>query len=294
MKYLLLPHLRIINANAWSSTCTIGFPAMTAWMGAVHGLQRKLKQIEPFSGIQLSKMGIVSHSYQLQVYKGPKDFDYSISATANPLKKKGNDFERPPFIEEPRIHLTVSLLIQCDNLQEGQVELFLRQIDKIVPTMKMAGGDILQYQKPEILYASEDVEESQKKILYHLMPGYVLIERRKLLEKETKNGQDSLSALLSYLSIHHHAETEEGKELSWISGRKASGWLVPISVGFQGISSLGNVKNQRDMTKPHRFVENVVTLGEFKMPYRLDSINEMMWHYEYDETNQLYVCKNEK
>ncbi|PUZ78445.1 type I-F CRISPR-associated protein Csy2, partial [Acinetobacter baumannii] len=41
--FLLIPHLKLHNANAMSSPYTIGFPAMTAWLGAVHALQRKLQ-----------------------------------------------------------------------------------------------------------------------------------------------------------------------------------------------------------------------------------------------------------
>ena len=36
--YIVLPDVQIHNANAMSSTYTIGFPAMTAWLGAVHAL----------------------------------------------------------------------------------------------------------------------------------------------------------------------------------------------------------------------------------------------------------------
>ena len=43
-KYLLLRHVKIHNANAFSSPLTIGFPAMTAWLGAMHALERKLRQ----------------------------------------------------------------------------------------------------------------------------------------------------------------------------------------------------------------------------------------------------------
>lgn len=46
MTYLLLPEIQIQNANALSSLCTIGFPAMTAWMGAVHALERKVRLTE--------------------------------------------------------------------------------------------------------------------------------------------------------------------------------------------------------------------------------------------------------
>ena len=42
--YLLIPRIRIQNANAMSSPYTIGFPAMTAWLGAVHALQRSVQQ----------------------------------------------------------------------------------------------------------------------------------------------------------------------------------------------------------------------------------------------------------
>ena len=41
--YLLLPNLHIHNAYAMSSSYTIGFPAITGWLGAVHALERNLK-----------------------------------------------------------------------------------------------------------------------------------------------------------------------------------------------------------------------------------------------------------
>jgi len=43
-RILLLPHIKVINANALSSPFTIGFPAVTACMGAVHALQRQLNE----------------------------------------------------------------------------------------------------------------------------------------------------------------------------------------------------------------------------------------------------------
>ena len=70
------------------------------------------------------------------------------------------------------------------------------------------------------------------------------------------------------------------------------GWIVPISIGYQAISELAITNNQRDSDTPHRFVENIVTLGEFKMAYHFDSIDEMMWRYEVDKEKGLYLCKN--
>ena len=107
-RFLLIPHLKIHNANAMSSPYTIGFPAMTAWLGAIHALQRHLHQNQ-FPGIELKNVAISCHQFDLQTYKGPGDFVHSIIGTANPLDKDGG---RPAFIEEARCHLEVSLLVE--------------------------------------------------------------------------------------------------------------------------------------------------------------------------------------
>ncbi len=71
--FLLIPHLKIHNANAMSSPYSIGFPAMTAWLGAVHALQRYLKQ-NGFEKLELSSVAISCHDLNLQTYKGLGDY----------------------------------------------------------------------------------------------------------------------------------------------------------------------------------------------------------------------------
>ena len=44
----------------------------------------------------------------------------------------------------------------------------------------------------------------------------------------------------------------------------------------------------------HRFVEGIITLGEFKMPMSFENITDFMWHYEYDEKEAYYLCRNQK
>lgn len=87
-KYLLLRHVKIHNANAFSSPLTIGFPAMTAWLGAMHALERKLRQHEALSDIRLTKLAVSCHDFNLQTYKGPGDYVNSVIITSNPLRKK--------------------------------------------------------------------------------------------------------------------------------------------------------------------------------------------------------------
>ncbi len=108
---LLVPYVEIQNANALSSAYTIGFPAMSAWMGAVHVLQRKLEGTE-FSHIKFSAMTVSCHNIELQTHRGENDYISSIIGTGNPLDKAG---KRPSFIEEARCHLTVSLVVKCET-----------------------------------------------------------------------------------------------------------------------------------------------------------------------------------
>jgi CRISPR-associated protein Csy2 len=293
--FILIPHLKLHNANAMSSPYTIGFPAMSAWLGAVHALQRKLHTTS-YSNITLDSVAISCHEFNLQTYKGLGDYVNSIIATANPLDKDGG---RPAFIEEARCHLEVSILIECINfdLDPEIFSEFKDYLTRLVFNMKFASGDVLNVQPCEIMKCDEYAENNRdvKNILRKLMLGHVLIERRDLVEKTMLEEQkDALDAVLDYLKVSHVATEDEHGHVSWNSSRKESGWLVPIAVGFQGVSELGHAKNQRDTNTPHRFAESVVTLGEFIMPYRIKKLDDMLWQYHVDLDKNLYLCQNLK
>ena len=288
--FLLIPHLKLHNANAMSSPYTIGFPAMTAWLGAVHALQRKLNQ--QGCDVMLSKVAVSCHDFNLQTYKGHGDFVHSIVGTANPLDKDGN---RPAFIEEARCHLDVSLLIEVESSSRKQRELLLDLVKDLVASMKFASGDVLSVKPCCILNFDEDEDQDKelRPILNKLMLGYVLIERRDLVLASIQEGKDALESVLDYLKVTHSSTQDEDGKVTWISKRKAQGWLVPIAVGFQGISELGHARNQRDANTPHRFAESVLTLGEFVMPYRIENIDQLLWQYHVDLENNLYLCQNQ-
>lgn len=288
--FLLIPHLKIQNANAMSSPYTIGFPAMTAWLGAVHALQRKL-QAQGYTNILLDKIAVSCHHFDLQTYKGRGDFVHSIVGTANPLDKDGS---RPAFIEEARCHLEVSLLVECQNLNPDEEKQLLVDVQKLILSMKFASGDVLAVKNCSLQYFDEDEDQNQqlKPLLNKLMLGHVLIERRDLVIESMNEGKDALDAVLDYLKVTHSSTQDENGKVTWSSKRKTTGWLVPIAVGFQGISEVGQAKNQRDANTPHRFAESVITLGEFIMPYRIKSMDQLLWQYHIDLENNLYLCQN--
>jgi CRISPR-associated protein Csy2 len=285
---LLLPKIKIHNANALSSPYTIGFPAMTAWLGFIHALQRKLNS-QGYDELEFKSVAVVSHKFDLQTYKGTGDFVNSIVGTGNPLDKDGS---RSAFIEEARVHLTVSLLVEYEgNEEELDEPEFVDVLENLLNRMKVAGGDILGFESTSIYCIESDDDDSRDRCLRQLMPGYALIERRELMKECMANGADAIDAMLEHLTVKHSCDVSEEGDVSWRSQRKAAGWIVPIATGFQGISELGEAKNQRDPDTLHRFAESVVTLGEFVMPHRIKSLDEILWHYHVDLNKNLYLCQ---
>ena len=282
---LLIPNLTIHNANALSSPYTIGFPAMTAWLGFMHALERKLKTTE-FSEVKFSGIIVSCLDIHLQTYKGRGDYVSSIIGTSNPLDKSGS---RSSFIEEARCDLEVTLAIEC-QLGVIDYEKFCRVIDNRLHTMKVASGDIIGF-KPTRQMQVDNHEP--KNLTRYLMPGFCLVSRQELMKNAMEDGKDAIDAMLDYLKTTTDIEIDKNHKVTKSKPyKKEKGWIVPIAIGYQGISELGQLKNTRDATTPHRFAESVVTLGEFKMPYHFDTLEEMIWRYQPYEGNDLYLCQN--
>lgn len=293
--YLLIRKIKIQNANAMSSPITIGFPAMTAWLGSIHALERRLRQRAALSDLHFSRMAIACHTFDLQTYRGHGDYVDSVIITANPLLKKGANFERPPFIEEARVHLTISLLVELDHITSEMEEQLPASIAQELPRMKFAGGDILpEPASLKLLYHNPADPAADRNILRQLAPSYLLVERRDLMETRMAEGESGADALLHFLEIQYQADHNDAGEVFGWNGKKAEpGWLVPIAVGFKGLSPLEQIDRQRDAETPHRFAESVITLGEFKMPHHFQQISDVLWKYEYLPDKNLYLCTNQ-
>lgn len=293
-QYLLLSNLHIHNANAMSSSYTIGFPAITGWLGAVHALERNLNT-NGFPNLCLKKTAISCSECSVQWYRGPGDYKWSICGTANSLKKKGSGFERPPFVEEPRCDLRVNLLVEMFGYQ-GEYKELLQCVAEQLARLKIAGGDIvndIDSSCLKILSLDPEKETDRRKMNYALRPGFVIRSRRGLLLNYQAG--DSLAGLLSAMKVICHLEKDtNGKVVgSQYEKYKSDGWLVPIVVGFKDISGKCKVDNQRAYEYEHHFVEPIATIGEFVLPYRCESVSEFMWSYRYDAENGLYLCEAE-
>ena len=303
-QFLIIPHIEVQNANALSSSLTIGFPAMTAWLGAVHALQRHLNQ-DGFELLKFSGVGVICHDFDFHI-GGDKFTSYVSASKRSPTtKREYNSFKKSnslPLIPEGQCDLTVTLFIEYNGLSRiaEKDNLISSMKNRMHQNMRIAGGDVIKIRDPEICNVSNEGES--KKLLGKVMPGYAITERRDLMIEAMESGKDALDALLDYLAIEYtpHVEEDEGepqkgkKKIVWTSGRKTSGWIVPIATGFQGITPLGNVRNQRDPNTPHRFAESIITLGEFILPTQAKSVDNILWHYRVDHEKAMYLCEQEK
>ncbi len=302
--YLVLSHLNVKNANALSSPISIGVPSVTAFLGATHKLQRHLNA-NGFDSVKISGTGIVVHDFNLRTFSSVKMFE-SLIEEGHPLTKNG---ERPSNIPEPKIDFVVSLIceIQDENFEiDNDATDFLNEVNNALSTeIRIAGGQILPPRMkggkttPSFIetgrihyFPGKDARNpSDLRVIKRLLtPGYILIERRDLLLEEMQKGKDPVEAVIDYLAIHHICNKVDENTIVWSRCRKTAGWLVPISVGYQGLSKPEKVKNQRDDSYLHVFGENLITLGEYKIINSVNDFNKIIWQYKTDLNKQLYLC----
>jgi len=302
-QYITLSHIEVQDANCVAGI-TYGFPAVTQFLGFVHALSRKLEEKK---GVTLGGCVIVCHDFQLHTYQadGYKYGDYYFSQTKNPSAgryqsaSKGNP---PPVIEEGKMNMNISLVIECHDFDIGdseEIKAFEQYIKNLALRHRLAGGRILQIANAKIETIID--EKGFKKIRRRLLPGFVLKDRTVYLQEHLKklqeknSGVDMMEAWLDFCSIKYKAEPQlkESEELSektdaiWNRIEKPNkGYLVPLQVGYQAIDKLyeaGEVANTRDPTVPFCFVEAIYGIAEWLSPHRLESIEEVLWRYKYEE-----------
>ena len=305
---LVLPHLRIQNANAISSPLTHGFPSMTAFLGLLWALERKAHK----AGIALefNAIGVTSHDWQEQVSDG--GFVKSFRLTRNPVDKDGST---AAIVEEGRIHLELSLVIavHAEHWDTQAQAADLAAITDLLAGMRVAGGTLLPTARPDsrrhrpwladFTGNSGDKRKAFRELCVRLLPGSALVARDELIDArlalmQTENPQATrLDAWLSLSRINwRYQPGEKDGKGEWLNDRKDQGWIVPIPVGYGALGELHPawaVANARDATTPFRFVESLYSVGEWISPHRLHSPQQLLWYADSRPDDGLYRCRND-
>ena len=290
---------------------TWGFPGVSNFLGFTHALSRKLKS---YAGLTLGGCAVVCHDHAVQAYQPAGWGDHVFALTRNPLTKEAKS---PSFVEEGRMRMKVSLIIECEfghheldfhgipDTDKAQIEHLSTWILNQALTQKLAGGDILSIGAVEYISAPQ---EKTRRLTMQLMPGYFLVDRQELLQQHhmARSAEDESASLfdswLDFIALKHKAsvkvtEDEVGEQSSaeWeILPKPAGGWLIPIAVGFKAISPVyapGEVLRTRDTETPFRFVESIYSVGQWISPHRIRDLASVMWRYQ--RNNDWYFCKNE-
>lgn len=299
-RLIVLRRVKVENANAVSGL-TWGFPGMTHFLGFTHALSRKLQHSHH---LRLDGCGVISHGQQVQAYHTGRDYKFAI--TRNPLTKEG---KTAPFNEEGRMHMTVSLLMECHgDIEYGElgINALTAHLAALCPTLRLAGGTIVDIESIEVCNRPENVSETRK-ILRRMMPGFALLDRSSLLAqhftalKANNPHATLLDAWLDFLCIKTHAVREISGEQDVASApvrwrrrdNVAPGYLVPLMTGYRGISECyppGQVDKARDPTLPFCFTEAIHSIGEWQGVFRIQAIDELIWRYRY--APGLYRCQS--
>lgn len=295
---ILLRRIRVENANAIAGL-TYGFPAITHFLGFAHALSRRLTETH---GLRIEGCAVVSHEHQIHAHTSGRDYQFAL--TRNPLTREA---KTASFNEEGRMHMTVSLLLECHgeilNGEYGQRDL-AEYLSQVCPTLRLAGGIVVDIEAITVM-AMPSTEREMRRLQWQLMPGFALRDRSSWLVQHhqtlLENNPDAtlLDAWLDFATLKIQAEMpedgnlREGEPADWhVVPKPNPGYLVPIMTGYQRISELyapGVVENARDAETPFAFTEAVYGVGEWCGLHRIRALDDIFWRYRTTETG--YYCQ---
>ncbi|MGY2199458.1 type I-F CRISPR-associated protein Csy2 [Pseudomonas gingeri] len=306
---LVIPHLQVQNANALSSPLTHGFPSITAFLGVMWALERKVR--DAGLDLQFNATAVIAHRHEEQITSG--GFVHTLRLTRNPVNRDGST---AAIVEEGRIHLQISLVFGVQSTALGDAsqeesEKIAHQVRDILSQMRIAGGSVIPSTAPprkQRPYIVSMVDEDQREGLFNqiklrLLPGFALVDRTDLLEKRYQEQQaldpqsSKLEAWLSLSRINWTCTPGESQDKAqWANDRKGLGWIVPIPVGYGALGeeqAAGSVTHARDGQTPFRFVESLYSVGEWVSPHRLHSAEQLLWYADSAADEGRYRCRND-
>jgi CRISPR-associated protein Csy2 len=243
--YLVIPHIKVLNANAQPAAWLIGPPPVTAYAGFAHALALALGA-KGHLGI-----GIVHHDIQFLGEVDPRGgtlYPHQFRAASFIDKDDYASSNKYALSSQPgvRCHLSVSVAIRFDVnavLNTDGVSAFLRG-------GRLAGGSIVEHGFDTAKKTSvfED-EYDLSKISDAIGPGFALHDRPDLMVMQPGD-TDLLDTLLRVT----RRDAPRGEDDTWIQ---------PTTLGYAQITSAKPRRNVRG-AMPHAFAEPLVGLVQYR------------------------------
>ncbi len=214
-QYLVIERLKVQNANAISGF-TWGFPAITHFLGFVHNLSRKLSDNNDFEDICISGCAVVSHECKVHTYN--TSYETRFTQTRNSPYLHGisaaNKSAPPPVIEEGKMNMTVSLIIECKGNIGNKKDSLVSWLERNCFLQRLAGGSILSIKSIE--FYNLETNSDVRKITRKLLPGFMLMDRNTYLEEHyeyllTQDAKSELlDAWLDFSALKQKARPQKG------------------------------------------------------------------------------------
>ena len=307
--YLLFKKVVINGANTISSPLTYGFPAITGFLGSFHAMSRKMADDEQLSNVSLGGVLLACHDCQPQMYRPNSYNNYTFNQTRNPIKKDG---KTASIIEEGKCHLVMSFVVEVladTKLTNEQQESAIQKTSQWIQQQRMASGSVRELARFEPVQFFDNSDISA--VIPQLLPAFVLMDAQnefaQIINDVQKDDPDAtpLDALIEVCVLHQMPETQKNGDTKWLTTSRKSGhgWLVPMPVGYQGISDrydAGVMQNVRNPEYPSQYVEAIYSLGKWVYPQRLNRIGgehdiaNAFWRYHYDADDSLYLVTQQQ
>lgn len=184
-QYILINRVKVQGANAIAGF-TWGFPAITHFLGFSHNLSRKLSVTDHFNDISLNGCAVIAHKHHVHTYGSSNNVEFTQSRNS-PYLHSHDKAATPPVIEEGKMNMTVSLLIEYEGNVGNRQDGFIEWLMKNCFLQRLAGGTILDIVRVEIHGVNNDGEVRGLK--RKLLPGFILRDRSDYLEKHYQDLQ---------------------------------------------------------------------------------------------------------
>lgn len=226
-QYLLLNHIKVQNANAVAGF-TWGFPAITHFLGFTHNLSRKLAKSK-YQEASLKGCAVVAHDHHVHIFGKYND---RFLQSKNPAYLLGDVNKvaqggAPSIVEEGKMNMTVSLVIEFEGFIGREVNELLTWLKQQCLMQRLAGGSILTIGDVRLFDGNNP--QDTFKLKQALLPGFVLMDRSNYLAEHYQNCKsensdaEQLDAWLDFIALKQQARpvsTLINKHLQGMSGSK--------------------------------------------------------------------------
>jgi len=266
MSFLYLPRIRVQAANAYATAWVINTTPLFAINMLGHNLGLKIKAMP-------TGVAVIHHDAQLLGENEGKGFYGRL----RPQQRRGDSFvDRADYSSKNQhalslqptasCHLLLSLVLSFDAAID------LDAVEDFLPTARIAGGQIIEYDTPELL-----TDESA--LHRRLKSGYWIIERADLMQGHA----NPLDAVIKTIGT---------KPVRTEKGALPSSWIMPTVLGYAAVTGFERRAGVRGGYH-HAFCESLVGLVQYVSLRDYGDRPLPFWHYEWINKD-VFVIKQEK